>query len=97
MKIRPGTFVDLGVELHTPPNTLQRIDAIWAFVSVDEHGNEGLCAAPYEGFGMLPLIAADAARLQSLMPVARHLARQSGMRIRLIKLSTREELATYEP
>ena len=84
--------------LHSPPNHLVRIDAIWAFVSVDAAGNEGLCAMPLPGFpGPMPLIAADQTRLASLIPMAERLAQASKTRIRLIKLSTREEILAIGP
>ena len=92
MTIPPGPI------LHNPPNHLLRIDAIWAFVSVDAAGNEGLCAMPLPGLpGPIPLIAADEARLRSLLPMAERLAAASKMRIRLIKLSTREEILAIGP
>lgn len=84
--------------LHSPPNHLLRIDAVWMFISVDEAGNEGVCAGPMPGLpGPIPLIAADEARLVSLIPMAEELARLSKMRIRLIKLSMRTELLVIGP
>jgi len=74
------------------PNTMPRINKIWAFLSVDKDGNEGVCAAPAPGVGCLPLIAADMARVDSLMPVAQMLARMSGMTIKLVEFSVRTEL-----
>jgi len=53
-----------------PKNTLHRIDEIFVFVSSDEAG-EGVCAGPLEGpRSLVPLIAADQARLKSLIPIA---------------------------
>lgn len=86
-----------GTLLHAPDNALRRIDAVWAFVSVDADGDEGLCAATLPGLGLTPLIAADEARLASLIPVAERLARMSGRRIRLIRLTTREQVRVIEP
>lgn len=79
-----------GRVLHTPANLL-RVDRLYAFLSVDEDGNEGLCAAPLNGMTM-PLIAADRARMESLVPVAQELARLSGRKVRLVEFSTRTEL-----
>lgn len=83
--------------LHDPGNTLLRIDAIWAFVSVDDNGNEGLCGTTLPGLGVTPLIAADSVRLAALIPMAQRVATMSGKRVRLIKLSTREEVRVIEP
>jgi hypothetical protein len=80
-----------------PPNEQLRIDEVWLFISVDETG-EGVCGAPLAGPGSLvPLIAADEARLKSLIPIARQVARASGKQVKLIKLSQRTELLTISP
>jgi len=78
-------------------NTLPRIDVIWAFVSVDpEDGNEGVLSAALLGPGsQVPLIAADEARLNSLWPIARAIAKITGLRCRLVKFHTREVVETF--
>ncbi|MCP1761915.1 hypothetical protein [Bradyrhizobium japonicum] len=81
----------------TPPNTLRRIDEVWLFVSSDE-GGEGAAAAPMMGPGSLvPLIAADEGRLKSRIPIARYLAREAGMTIKLIKMTARTEIMEIGP
>lgn len=74
-----------------PPNTLPRIEKLWAYVSKDEHGNEGLCAGELNGIFM-PLIAADQARLRSLTPAAEALAAECGMTIVLVEFTARVDL-----
>ncbi|MCP3471445.1 hypothetical protein NLM33_18890 [Bradyrhizobium sp. CCGUVB1N3] len=84
-------------EVHSPPNELRRIDAVWAFISSDETG-EGLCAAPLMGPGtLIPLIAADEERLKLCLPWARWIAAMSGKTIKLIKLSQRAEIMEIGP
>lgn len=79
--------------LHVPPNVLPHIGSVWAFLSVDQAGNEGVCAAPIGPGGMtLPLIAADQARLASLTPIAEALAAMTGMTIRLVEFTGRVDL-----
>lgn len=81
-----------------PPNTLH-VDCIYAFLSTDEQGNEGVCAVQTSQ-GMMPLIAADPERVKSLMKWARYLAAeqgQTGKAIKLVKFSQREELETIRP
>ncbi|MHC2583640.1 hypothetical protein ACVI1J_004143 [Bradyrhizobium diazoefficiens] len=83
-------------EVHSPPNE-RRIDAVWAFISMDE-GGEGLCAGPLMGPGSLvPLIAADEVRLKLLLPWARGIAQASGKAIKLVKLSHREDIMEISP
>lgn len=80
-----------------PENTQRRIDTVWLFISCDENG-EGVAAVPMLGPGSLvPLFAADEARLKSLIPIARYLARESGLRIKLIKLTERREIMEILP
>jgi len=81
-----------------PKNTLPQIDHVYLFVSVDAvDGNEGVCAAPAPGVGCMPLIAADEKRLEQLIPMAKQIALLGNVKIRLIKLSKREVIETYEP
>lgn len=82
----------------TPKNTLRRIDQLWAFVSVDPNDStEGVCAFRQPDGTMLPLVAADEARLVLLRPIAQNIARLSGMKLKLIRLTTREDLEDIEP
>jgi hypothetical protein len=56
----------------------------------------GVCAVTVDGLSM-PLIAADEARMKSLIPAARNIARASGRQVKLIKLSQRTELMSISP
>lgn len=71
------------------------IDKLYAFVAVDEEG-EGITAfgGPH---GMMPMVAADEARVESLKPIAQLLANQSGKRIVLAEFSIRTDSETFEP
>jgi hypothetical protein len=81
-----------------PPNELLRIDRIWLFISVDDDGNEGVCAASLAGPGsLIPLIAADEERLESLRGVATEIAVLSGKTVRLLKFTVREEVEVIAP
>jgi hypothetical protein len=79
---------------HQPKNTLPRIEQIWAVVSVDpEDGNEGVAAVELQSGVMMPLIAADEKRLEFIKPLAQQLANFTEMKLKLIRLSVREEVA----
>jgi len=73
-----------------PPNHIQRITAVWAAISVDETG-EGICAVNSNGTWM-PLLAADEERLEWIVDQARTLAKMTGKRIKIIKLTSRVEV-----
>jgi hypothetical protein len=79
----------------SPPNYLGRIDNIWAFLSIDD-GGEGVVAAPLLGDGsVVPLIAADKKRLDSLIKVAKEMVTVFRKPIRLAKFSKREDVEIY--
>lgn len=75
-----------------PPNTMPRIEKIWAFLSRDRYGNEGLCAAPMGSIPFMPLIASDEERLKQITPIAEKLAAVADMTIVLVEFTTRTEL-----
>ena len=83
------------MEFDNPPNYLGRIDSLWAALSLDDKG-EGLCAAPF-GNMTLPLIAADRARLEQIVPAAKAIATMFGKPVRLVKFTKREDVAIYQP
>lgn len=79
--------------VHDPKNTF-KIKSVWAFISEDE-GGEGLVGAPMMGMGTMPLIAADEARLKDLKPLAREVAKLTKKKIKLIKLTMREDIEEF--
>jgi hypothetical protein len=76
--------------LHVPQNTF-KITEIYAYVSVDADGNEGVCAFT-SGTTINPMIAADPKRLEQLEPIAKALAGMSPYPIKLVKFNVREEV-----
>jgi len=69
------------------------IESIWAYISEDENGQEGIC-----GFldpktnQWLPLIAADGERLAILRPFAHQIAVFTKRKVKLVKFNAREDL-----
>lgn len=81
-----------------PKNTLPKIDSVYLFVSVDaEDGNEGVVGAPLGPVNCMPMIAADVKRLDQLIPIAQYICDTTKTKIKLIKLTNREEIKTFEP
>lgn len=71
----------------------KKIDEMFAFVSVDSDGDEGIIGYPYgDQGGTLPMVGADMDRMTSLVPMAVHVAQLFGVEVKLIKFSVREEL-----
>lgn len=73
-----------------------RIDTVHVFVVVDRDGTEGIPAIR-AGDTMMPLIAADAARLDSLRPLAQQIATTMGVPVKLVRFSAREEVEEIRP
>jgi len=77
-------------------NHLTRIDAVWMAISVDpDDETEGVCAFLLNG-AWTPLIAADEARLPFVRQKAAQIAEETGMLVKLIRLSTREEVESFD-
>lgn len=74
----------------------QQIDEMYAFIVIDDDGSEGIPATK-KGDWWFPLVGADMARVNSLRPVARELARKLGKSVELVRFTTREHLETIEP
>lgn len=68
----------------------QKIEEMFAFVAVDD-GIEGIVGINTPS-GWAPLVGADMKRVDSLIPLAREIAKKSGKEIRLLKFSEREDL-----
>lgn len=75
------------------------ITEMWAWISTNPEG-EGVLAvqAIIDGeLTWMPLIGADQERMNSLRPQAITIANRERWTIKLIHLSTREDLETYTP
>jgi hypothetical protein len=70
------------------------IHDIYAFIAVHADGDEGIVGI---GDPMLPMIAADLARLQALRPYAQQVADTSGLTVRLVRFTTRTDLDVITP
>jgi hypothetical protein len=75
--------------------TTPDIEQLWAFISDDD--GEGIAAFLSNDGIWMPLIAADKARVDSLRKMAQQLATESGVPVKLVKFSVREDLEVLEP
>lgn len=79
------------------PNEILRIDEVFVFVSSDEKG-EGIIGQTIKMIGQnvfMPFVCSDKARMELLKPLAKKIAKESGKKIKLIRLSAREEIEEY--
>jgi hypothetical protein len=74
-----------------------KINELWAWVSVDaEDQNEGIITLG-SSMGPLPMIGADKERMLSMRQLAGQAAKNSGIQVKLIRFTTREDIETLGP
>ena len=74
-----------------------RINQLWLVTYVNEKGLEAVAQAKLQGGDYAPLIAADLARLASMLPAARDLATTRNIKMRLIKFTNRVDIGDIVP
>jgi hypothetical protein len=77
----------------------QRINQLWLVTYLNEAGLEVVAQAKLANGDKMPLIAADAdlARLESMIPAARDLAKTNHIKLRLIKFTNRVDIEDIVP
>ena len=73
-----------------------KITELYAFIAKDEEGQEGLCAFEVGGL-MMPMVAADFARVESLMKVAIEMVEHTGTQIAIYKFTNKEIHGVIKP
>jgi hypothetical protein len=81
----------------TSPDGIERINQLWLVTYINENGQETVAQAKLVTGEYVPLIAADTARLESMMPAARGLAKANHLKMRLIKLANRLDIEDVAP
>jgi hypothetical protein len=79
------------------PDGIQRLEQLWLVTYVDDAGREVVAQAKLTTGDYAPLIAADAARLESMMPAARELAKANNIKMRLVKFTARLDVEEIRP
>ncbi|MBA7519920.1 hypothetical protein ES705_12008 [subsurface metagenome] len=67
---------------------------MYAFVAEGSGPDDEGVVAMSVGDVMLPLVGADMARAESLKPIAREIAAETGQKVKLIHFTHREELGS---
>ena len=81
-------------------NEAFKVQEVYVFISEAEDGDEGIIAQIIDMVGVempvyMPFVAADKKRLQQLKPMAQKIAKESGKKVKVIRLSVREEIEVY--
>lgn len=75
---------------------LPKIDVLYAYIATGEDG-EGLCGYQQNDGAWIPMVGANIARHKFLRQRAQEIATKTGLAIKLVKFSVREEIETIEP
>lgn len=78
-------------------NGQETIEEMFAFVVVDDDGTEGIIGQRNADGGWMPLVGADMARVESLIPYAQTCADAIGKPVQVLRFSIRDELQIIEP
>lgn len=71
-----------------------KITELWAYISIADDGDEGICAIRL-GDTWMPLIMTDIARIISLRPHAEKIASDSKKKIKLVRFSQRTDVEEF--
>jgi hypothetical protein len=85
------------IDFTVPNSAGERINQLWLVTYRNEEGLEVVAQAKLVSGDYAPLIAADPERLESMMPAARELAKARNVKMRLIKLTNREDVEDISP
>ena len=85
------------IDFSMPGPDSQRINQLWLVTYINEAGQETVAQAKLVTGEYAPLIAADAARLESMMPAARGVAKANKLKMRLIKFTNRLDVEEILP
>ena len=92
-----ATLTKEGTLIVGPENDAgKRIGSVWLFVSVDENGDEGVCAF-MGSTGWMPMVASDEQRRDLLIPIAREIAQARGIKVVMRRFSVGEDEQVFKP
>lgn len=74
-----------------------RITEIFAFVSVDPDGDEGVCGFHSKDGVFWPMVAADVRRLKDFFPIAEEISKETGVKIEVRHFTKMETLSVITP
>lgn len=69
-----------------------RVDALYAYLVIDDRDNVEGIAAVFGADGWKPMVGADLDRMEMLEPAALALARRFSVKVTLARFTTREDL-----
>lgn len=80
-----------------PISTGQKISEIYAFIAVDDEGDEGICSVHHRNEGWVPLVTQNREDLDKLRPVAADVALRTGHVVHLRRYKVMEIVEVIHP
>jgi hypothetical protein len=77
--------------------SLQRFDVLWMVTYIDDAGRETIAQAPAASGELVPLMAVDGGRLQSIIEAGKMIAATRHIKLRLIRFSQRSDIGEFAP
>jgi hypothetical protein len=77
--------------------SLQRFDVLWVVTYIDDAGREAIAQAPAASGEIVPLMAVDSERLQSIVDAGKMIAASRHIKLRLIRFSQRTDIGEFAP
>jgi hypothetical protein len=73
---------------------MARVEELYAFIFEPKDPGQEDIVAVKTGQGLIPLVGAGIEKMEALRPLALQVAQNSGVRIKVLRFSNREELET---
>jgi hypothetical protein len=80
-----------------PTENTKPLTEMYAFVSIDGNGNEGICATSLPGLGWVPMVSGSPGSLAVFTEHAEKLSKESNTTIQMIKFSNPEVVKVFNP
>lgn len=81
----------------TIPDNLTKIETLYAFMSIDSEGRNGIVAGMIPEIGAMPMITGSRELAKTLVPMAEKIARENGVTVGLFTFDRRSQLWQSEP
>jgi len=74
-----------------------RIKEVWAFVTIGDDDEEGVCGFCGPDGRWMPMVCADQKRIDSIRPFAEEIAKVTNKKVTLVKFHQREDVEDIHP
>ncbi len=80
------------MNIYEIPDNKEPVKELYVLLSVDENGNEGICAIKSPDGGAMPMIFGTLGILEIAIKSAKQMNADTGMKFRIVKFTQRETI-----